>query len=112
MKKSIISKGFILLLLLSMLTTMVGCLPFIDIGGTGDVDSDDPNKDQEEDKKDPPVDEDAADYKHVVIIGVDGAGAFFKQANTPNIDFIFMDGAVTYEAITSTPSISAHSWAS
>ncbi len=51
-------------------------------------------------------------YKHVVVVGVDGAGAFFKEADTPNLDRIFADGAVTYEAITATPSISAQSWGS
>ena len=51
-------------------------------------------------------------YKHVVIVGVDGAGAFFKEAATPHLDEIFAGGAVTYEAITSTPSISAQSWGS
>ncbi len=51
-------------------------------------------------------------YKHVVVIGVDGAGTFFKEADTPNLDAIFAEGAVTYEAITATPSISAQSWGS
>lgn len=51
-------------------------------------------------------------YKHVVIVGVDGAGAFFKDADTPNLDAIFANGAVTYEAITETPSISAQCWGS
>ena len=49
-------------------------------------------------------------YERVVIIGVDGAGAFFKKADTPNIDRIFENGAVTYNCITSTPSISAECW--
>ena len=51
-------------------------------------------------------------YKHVVIIGVDGAGAFFENANTPNIDNIFENGAVTYECLTSDPTISAQCWGS
>ena len=51
-------------------------------------------------------------YKHIVIVGVDGAGAFFREADTPNLDEIFANGAVTYEAITATPSISAQSWGS
>ena len=51
-------------------------------------------------------------YKHVVVVGVDGAGTFFKETDTPNLDEIFANGAVTYEAITSTPSISAQSWGS
>ena len=51
-------------------------------------------------------------YQHVVIVGVDGAGAFFRETDTPNLDEIFANGAVTYEAITATPSISAQSWGS
>lgn len=60
---------------------------------------------------DEPVDQ-ATNYKYVVVVGVDGAGAFFKEAVTPHLDEIFANGAVTYEAITSTPSISAQSWGS
>lgn len=51
-------------------------------------------------------------YERVVIIGVDGAGAFFKGANTPVIDEIFKNGAVTYDMQSSTPSISAQAWGS
>ena len=51
-------------------------------------------------------------YKHVVIVGVDGAGTFFRNTPTPNMDAIFADGAITYEGITESPSISAQSWAS
>jgi len=54
----------------------------------------------------------AADYEHVVVIGVDGAGTFFKNTNTPNIDTIFADGAMTYSARTEDPSMSAENWAS
>ena len=28
-------------------------------------------------------------YSHVVVIGVDGAGSWFKDADTPNFDKIF-----------------------
>ena len=51
-------------------------------------------------------------YKRVVVLGVDGGGTFFKDTPTPNIDRIFANGAITYEAITSTPSISAQCWGS
>lgn len=51
-------------------------------------------------------------YKHVVILGVDGAGTFFRNTPTPNMDAIFADGAITYTGITESPSISAQSWAS
>ena len=51
-------------------------------------------------------------YKYVVVIGVDGAGAYFQNANTPNIDEIFANGAVTYNCLTSNPTISAECWGS
>jgi predicted AlkP superfamily pyrophosphatase or phosphodiesterase len=43
---------------------------------------------------------------------VDGAGAFVKQADTPCFDRIFADGAVTYSALASNPTISAECWGS
>lgn len=51
-------------------------------------------------------------YKRVVIIGVDGMGAFVKDTDTPNMDRIFAEGATTYTAQTAFPSISAQSWGS
>ena len=51
-------------------------------------------------------------YKHVIIIGVDGAGRFFRDTDTPNIDRIFEDGAITYDMLTSNPTISAQCWGS
>ncbi len=51
-------------------------------------------------------------YAHVIVVGVDGAGSFFKDAVTPNFDRIFKDGAVTYGALSSNPSISAECWGS
>ncbi len=51
-------------------------------------------------------------YSHVIVVGVDGAGAFFKDAYTPFFDEIFADGAVTYSALSSKPSISAECWGS
>ncbi len=51
-------------------------------------------------------------YKHVIVIGVDGAGNFFNKSETPNIDKIFENGAVTYYALTENPSISAQCWGS
>jgi len=51
-------------------------------------------------------------YKYVVVIGVDGAGSFFKNASTPNIDTIFANGAITYNMLTANPTISAQCWGS
>ena len=51
-------------------------------------------------------------YKHVVVIGIDGAGAFIREADTPHFDRIFAEGAVTYDALASNPTISAECWGS
>ena len=51
-------------------------------------------------------------YDRVFIIGVDGAGRFFEEANTPNFDRIFADGAVDYTARAETVTISAQNWGS
>ena len=51
-------------------------------------------------------------YKHVVILGVDGGGAFFQKTSTPNLDTIFDKGAVTYEWKAVFPTISAQNWGS
>lgn len=51
-------------------------------------------------------------YSHVIVIGVDGAGSWFKNAETPNFDRIFETGAVTYTALSSKPTISAECWGS
>ena len=51
-------------------------------------------------------------YSHVIVVGVDGAGAWFKDADTPNFHKIFEKGAVTYGALSSKPTISAECWGS
>ena len=52
-------------------------------------------------------------YKHVIIIGIDGAGNFHQKCNTPNMDEIFLgNGAWTDFCRASTPSISAQCWGS
>lgn len=51
-------------------------------------------------------------YDRVVLLGVDGAGAFFNKTETPNIDRMFADGAVTYEMWSVSPSSSAPNWGS
>lgn len=51
-------------------------------------------------------------YSHVIVIGIDGAGAFIKEADTPRFDKIFINGAKTYDALASNPTISAECWGS
>ena len=62
-----------------------------------------------------PTDEDlakAVTYQRVLIIGVDGAGNYFADADTPNFDRIFGDGSVNYNAISQYPTNSAPNWTS
>lgn len=51
-------------------------------------------------------------YKYVALIGVDGAGAYFKKTRTPNTDRIFRRGAKTYCALAASPTISGQCWGS
>ena len=51
-------------------------------------------------------------YSHVIVIGIDGAGAYIKDAVTPNFDKIFQSGAKTFDALASNPTISAECWGS
>ena len=51
-------------------------------------------------------------YKHVFIIGIDGAGRFFSEIDTPNFDRVFANGAVKYDVRTEVPSDSGPNWAS
>ena len=51
-------------------------------------------------------------HSHVIVLGIDGAGSFVKDADTPYFDSIFADGAVIYDALASNPSISAECWGS
>ena len=51
-------------------------------------------------------------YDRVVLLGVDGAGTFFRDTDTPNLDRIFRRGAVSYDVLTAAPTISAECWGS
>ena len=51
-------------------------------------------------------------FEHVILIGVDGAGSYFKKANIPNIERIFKDGNVNHHVLTAEPTISAECWGS
>ena len=50
--------------------------------------------------------------KRVVLFGIDGAGTFFEQAQTPHMDRLFSGGAVCLKVLTEMPSISAQCWGS
>ena len=51
-------------------------------------------------------------YKHVIVIGIDGAGNFYRNAKAPTIRKIFAEGAGTDMCLTSIPTISAECWGS
>lgn len=48
----------------------------------------------------------------VFVIGLDGAGNFIKDTDTPNIDKLLKNGVVTYSAQATYPTISAECWGS
>lgn len=48
--------------------------------------------------------------RHVLILGLDGAGAYVKDADTPRIDRLMAGGAHTYLGRTVSPCISAECW--
>ncbi len=52
----------------------------------------------------------SCNYKHVVLIGLDGAGNFIQYTDTPNLDALFKRGAGTLKCLTAFPSISAECW--
>ena len=51
-------------------------------------------------------------YEHVVIIGIDGAGAAFEKCDTPNFDRIFEQNAFTHKSVTEYVTVSAQNWGS
>ena len=53
-----------------------------------------------------------AQFKHVVIFGVDGAGGEFENIDTPNFDRIFGSGSINYHGVAQSPTISAQNWGS
>ena len=98
--------------LLSLISLLLAAVMLFSLGSCNNDQSDIENDTTAEDTT---VFEETSDryvYKHVVVVGIDGAGAFFEKTSTPNFDSIFENGAVTFDAITSTPSISAQSWGS
>ncbi|KRE50137.1 hypothetical protein [Paenibacillus sp. Soil724D2] len=50
--------------------------------------------------------------KRVIILGIDGAGAFVSEADTPYIDVLLLGGAKTDHAQTVFPSNSGECWGS
>ena len=51
-------------------------------------------------------------YKHVILIGIDGAGNFYRNGKAPMIRRVMAAGAGTDMCLTSLPSISAECWGS
>ncbi|WP_241243147.1 alkaline phosphatase family protein [Paenibacillus whitsoniae] len=50
--------------------------------------------------------------ERVIILGIDGAGAYIKEADTPHIDGLLQSGSATYGAQTVYPSNSGECWGS
>ena len=51
-------------------------------------------------------------YKHVILVGIDGAGNFTRFANVPTIRRMMNEGAGTEMCLTSIPTDSAQCWGS
>jgi len=51
-------------------------------------------------------------YSYVVVIGVDGAGAFFSETSTPRTFEILSNAATSHDVVTSFPTISGECWGS
>ena len=60
----------------------------------------------------PSTDDEPFVYEHVIIVGIDGMGAFNVKADTPNLDRIFADGALTNVGKTISPTATAACWLS
>ncbi len=56
--------------------------------------------------------ENAVVYDRVVIFGIDGMGAMYKDMDSPNFDRIFASGSISYNMISQLPTISAQNWTS
>lgn len=54
----------------------------------------------------------AKQIERVIIIGLDGAGNFIKETETPNIHGLLEKGVLTYSAQANSPTISAECWGS
>ena len=51
-------------------------------------------------------------YKHVILVGIDGAGNFYRNTTAPMIRRTMAEGAGTDMCLTSIPTISAECWGS
>ena len=51
-------------------------------------------------------------YKHVILVGIDGAGNFYRNASAPMIRRLMAEGAGTDMCLTAIPSDSAQCWGS
>ena len=107
----------LLLATLLCITAFAACAPDTpDTPPAEETQDDDPLNnppDENEDKESEETEKvDRYLYKRVVLIGVDGGGTFFRDTDTPCIDEIFEDGAISYNVLTSNPTISAQCWGS
>ncbi len=105
---------FLVLVLPLLLFALANCTP------TGDqrqpeeqVDpKPEPEPEPTPDPEPDPIPDSFGAYKRVIILGIDGAGAFIKDTSTPAIDKICAEGAITYRCKVGYPTISAQGWGS
>ncbi len=95
-----------ILLLITLILSLTAC------GGEKNPNDDTKDSANANDSTEAPVTDENFAYKHVVIVGIDGMGAYHKTADTPNIDSIFADYALTDVAQTYKPVASGPCWMS
>ena len=101
-------KKWLALLLALLLMLLSSC------GGTEALppDAEDVTGNTEENNEEEKISSSFGAYRHVIIVGIDGGGTFFRGAETPNIDEISYFGASSHSVKTSIPTGSAQCWGS